>query len=87
MPRLDVSKKFYAGFRQKAFSRIIRLFGGIPYHDVFSTEIRGKNPCPIMPQTAAVHPDGADADSPARMKLGILIYTVITKMTPPKMST
>lgn len=40
-----------------------------------------------MPPTAAVHPDGADADSPARMKLGILIYTVITKMTPPKMST
>ena len=37
-----------------------------------------------MPPTAAVHPDGADADSPARMKLGILIYTVITKMTPPK---
>lgn len=37
-----------------------------------------------MPQTAAVHPDGADADSPARMKLGILIYTMVTKMNPPK---
>ena len=40
-----------------------------------------------MPPTAAVHPDGADADSPARMKLEISIYTMVAKMNPPKMPT